>query len=119
MHRPPILQKYSMTGQPWTDEEDELLIDHIGDEIDIVEICRRHKRLPRGILHRALFNDFDLEFIKGLDTPTYKELLNIQEKIFICDPILHIQDTLCQFQTHLTSISEKLANLEKRLNLKQ
>lgn len=116
---PFLVERYSRTGKPWTEVENDQLLERIKNKVDITEICLQHKRLPHGILHRVTFNGYDLDLIHGFEKSEFKELIKIQELLFDSNPLLYLQDTLCQVQTHLENISEKLQEIESRLPVRK
>lgn len=48
-----IPKEYNLAGQPWEKEEDDQLIkEYNTDNLNILDLCRIHKRMPGGILSR-------------------------------------------------------------------
>ena len=48
-----IPAEYNLAGQPWEKKEDEQLIkEYTIDELNVLDLCKIHKRMPGGIISR-------------------------------------------------------------------
>lgn len=76
---------FSQAGKRWSEEEDKLLCDRFRSGLDLVDLCKIHRRFPKSIIirlvdiHKLVSEPY---LIKGYGSSEYENLLKLKSQFY-------------------------------------